>query len=49
MREIRPSGSEGGGADFNHLSLPLYGPTVAVLESKRISDSSATVTKVVVP
>jgi hypothetical protein len=24
MREIRQSGSEGGGAESNHLSLPLY-------------------------
>jgi hypothetical protein len=25
MREIRLSGSEGGGAESNRLSLPLYG------------------------
>ena len=25
MREIRQSGSEGGGVELNHLSLPLYG------------------------
>jgi len=24
MREIRTSGSEGGGVELNHLSLPLY-------------------------
>jgi hypothetical protein len=27
MREIRQSGSEGGGAESNHLSLPLYSLT----------------------
>ena len=28
MREIRPSGSEGGGAEANRLSLPLFGVTL---------------------
>jgi hypothetical protein len=26
MREIRQSGSEGGGGESNRLSLPLFGP-----------------------
>ena len=26
MREIRPSGSEGGGLEFNRFSLPLSSP-----------------------
>ena len=30
MREIRPSGSEGGGAETNRLSLPLSSRTLRV-------------------
>jgi hypothetical protein len=46
MREIRQSGSEGGGAQLNEPLLPLSRPTVAVVrlvsdsgESERQSDS----------
>lgn len=33
MREIRQSGSEGGGADFNRSSLPLSGQKVSYCRS----------------
>jgi len=31
MREIRPSGSEGGGLEFNRFSLPLSPRAMAIL------------------
>lgn len=35
MREIRPSGSEGGGAETNRLSLPLSLVTTALASAQR--------------
>jgi hypothetical protein len=35
MREIRLSGSEGGGAESNRLSLPLYGVAVCATAGLR--------------
>jgi hypothetical protein len=33
MREIRQSGSEGGGAETNRLSLPLFGREMSRLQA----------------
>jgi len=40
MREIRTSGSEGGGAELNRLSLPLSGPAVRAALTRARRDRS---------